>query len=681
MRQVIWGIVATLWLTGLDAAAQEASTTPLRFYVSVIGNDAWSGRLAEPSSDGADGPFATLTRARDAVRALRSAGELPAGGVTVVVRGGAYSLTAPLELGPDDSGSTSSPITYMAAPGEEVRISGGRQVTNFGPVNEAPVLERLDAAARGAVIQADLTALGITDFGAPDGGGIEVFFQDKPMTLARWPNEGFVKIADIVVKDGHQIHGIEGSMTPKFVYEGDRPSRWVGEKDPWLHGYWFWDWSDQRQRIAFIDVAASTITLADPPHNYGYRKGQWYYAMNMLSELDAPGEWYVDRQLGLLFFWPPAPIESGSVTVSVIPNLVTLNGASFVTLSGFIFEAARGTAIAMVNGTDNRVTECVFRNLGADAVTVAGGERHGVTRCEMYNLGGGGITLSGGDRTTLTPAGHYAEDNHIHDYGRWYRMYRSAIALGGVGSRAAHNLLHDAPHIGILFSGNDHLIEFNELHNVCKESNDAGAMYAGRDWTMRGTVIRHNYLHHINGFEGRGCVGVYLDDMYCGTQIFGNVFYKVTRAAFIGGGRDCTVENNVFVDCNPAVHVDARALNWAAYHGDEWIEEARTKGTVSNIAYNKPPYSDKYPVLVNLMEDEPKAPKGNLIARNISVGGKWDEFEEAAKPYLTLQDNLIDTDPHFVDPEKLDFRLKASSPALTLGFKPIPVEQIGPRPR
>jgi len=90
---------------------------------------------------------------------------------------------------------------------------------------------------------------------------------------------------------------------------------------------------------------------------------------------------------------------------------------------------------------------------------------------------------------------------------------------------------------------------------------------------MRGTVIRHNYLHHIHGFQGRGCMGIYLDDMYCGTAIFGNVFYDVTRAAYIGGGRDNSIENNLFVDCRPSVHVDSRALGWAHQWSDDWIKE------------------------------------------------------------------------------------------------------------
>ena len=232
--------------------------------------------------------------------------------------------------------------------------------------------------------------------------------------------------------------------------------------------------------------------------------------------------------------------------------------------------------------------------------------------------------------------------------------------------------------MAIGFGGNDHVIEFNEIHSVCYESNDAGAIYAGRNWTMRGHVIRYNYLHHINGFEGRGCVGVYLDDMFASAAIAGNVFYKVTRAAFIGGGRDCTIENNIFVDCNPALHVDARALGWAqAITPTNGSRKAQEKGTISGIAYNKPPYSERYPALVNILDDEPKAPKGNVIARNICLGGKWDDIEEIARPYLTMKDNLVDEDPLFVDAAKLDFRLKEDSPAFKLGFKPIPIEKIG----
>jgi len=256
-------------------------------------------------------------------------------------------------------------------------------------------------------------------------------------------------------------------------------------------------------------------------------------------------------------------------------------------------------------------------------------------------------------------------------------MYSAGISLSGVGNRATHNLIDNAPHQAISFGGNDHLMEFNEIHSVCHESNDAGAIYSGRDWTMRGTIIRHNYLHDITGFEGRGCVGVYLDDMFCGTEIVGNVFCRVSSAAFIGGGRDCTIENNIFVDCEPAVHVDARAMGWAKYHADEWVKEGNEKGTLSGIRFRELPYSERYPKLVNILADDPWAPKGNVIARNICVGGRWDDIEAKARPLLVFRDNLLDQDPGFVDAATGNFQLKADSPAFKLGFKRLPIEQIG----
>ncbi|UCE48801.1 MAG: right-handed parallel beta-helix repeat-containing protein, partial [Phycisphaerales bacterium] len=534
------------------------------------------------------------------------------------------------------------------------------------------ILKRLVPDARSKVIQADLKAAGLTDFGQAKSGGLELFFNDKPMTLARWPNEGFVKIVGLVEPGTVNVRGTKGSRTGRFMYEGDRPKRWTEENDLWVHGYWFWDWSDERQKVESIDTEKHIISIVPPYHHYGYRVGQWFYGVNLLAELDMPGEWYLDRETGILYFWPPAPVETGRAVVSAMDTLVDLSGVSHVAIEGVIFEACRGTAVVMNNCTQSKIAGCVLRNLGDSAVRIGGGTNNAVMACDIYGTGSGGISLRGGERSSLTPGGHVAENNHIHHFGRWKRMYTPAIALSGVGNRAAHNLIHDSPHMAIGFSGNDHVIEFNEIHNVCLESNDAGAMYAGRDWTMRGTVIRHNYLRDITGFGARGCVGVYLDDMFCGTRIFGNVFYRVSRAAFIGGGRDCTVENNIFVDCKPALHIDARAMNWAGYHVDTTMTQ-RLKA----MPYTSEPWRKRYPKLVNILQDEPAAPKGNLVARNISYGGRWDGVRNEARSYVTFKDNLVDQGLLFKGTPPETFELREDSLAYKIGFKPIPFEKIG----
>ncbi len=660
---ILWSAIVLL------ATCSTARSEAITLHVALNGNDRWSGRLAAPANG--DGPFFTFQRARDEIRKLKKQGGLPPGGVVVEVHGGDYFFSSPLVLTAEDSGAKGSPIVYESRRGETVRLVGGVEVKDFRPVTDPAVLKRLDASARGQVLQADLKAAGMKDLGQAVGANRpEVYFQDQPMTLARWPNEGFVHIVKLVGGEPEKIQGIAGDKIGRFIYDGDRPSRWTDEKDVWLHGYWFWDWSDQRQQVASIDTAKHMISLKPPYHAYGYRKGQWYYALNLLCELDTPGEWYLDRPSGILYFWPPAPLDHGKVLVSAAPSLLTMNAVSQVAICRLGFAACRGTAIVARQVDDVRIAGCDLRNLGGSAVSLSG-KNSRVEGCEITNTDEGGISLSGGDRKTLTPANLAADNNHIHHYSRWNRMYHPAIALNGVGCRATHNLIHHAPHEAITFGGNDHLLEFNEIHHVCQESNDAGAIYAGRNWTMRGNVIRHNYLHDISGFRQRGCVGVYLDDQFSSAEIVGNLFCRVTSAAFIGGGRDCTIANNIFVDCKPALHIDARGLNWCA------PELPRMKQSLEAMPYRGPLWAARYPKLVSILDDQPMAPKGDLIARNIFVGGRWDNIESQAKPFLKLQDNLIGQDPHFVDRQAGNFQLKADSPAYRIGFQRIPLEKIG----
>lgn len=656
---------------------------------TVVGGPVQFQVRPQGTERGRPGVFSSLPAARDAIRKLKKTAGLPEGGVKVVVRGGTYSLDAPLELTEQDSGTANAPVVYQVYRGETARILGGKLVTNWQPVTDPDVLRRLDKSARANVVQADLKALGVADYGSPGGGGVEVFFNRRPMTLARWPNKGFVRIPKVYGKTPRNVRGTKGCVEGIFGYEGDRPKRWVDEKDPWVHGYWFWDWSDQRHPLKSIDTKKHRLEVKPPYHHYGYRAGQWFYAYNLLAEIDQPGEWYVDRDAGILYFWPPTTKHrsslgaagSGETLVSVLPTLVTMKNVSHVTLRGFLLEGCRGTAVSISGGAENRIVGCTIRNIGGAGVRVSGGNHHGVVGCDLYQLGAGGISLSGGNRKTLTPARHFAENNHVHHYARIKRVYQPGITLSGVGNRASHNLIDNAPHMGMGFGGNDHVIEYNEIHSVCYESNDAGAIYTGRDWTQRGTVIRFNYLHHINGFRGRGCVGVYLDDMFCGTTIFGNLFYEVTRAAFIGGGRDNIVDNNLFVDCRPALHIDNRAQGWA-----KGSVHTTMKTRLEAMPYLSPLWRLRYPKLVNILNDDPAAPRGNLIRHNVSFGGRWDEVTPGARKYVTFEDNLTDEDPHFVSPDRfgrgktpkaVDFALKPDSPAWAIGFHKLPLKQIG----
>ncbi len=672
-RFVVGVVVACGSMFGL-AASPDAGAEPKTFYVATNGNNNWSGMLSEPNAEKTDGPFATLEHARDEIRKLKKENGLPAGGVVVELRGGIYELTETLELLAEDSGTVEAPIVYQARPGEEVRLVGGKVVTDWKPVIDPKVLKRLDKSAHGKVLQADLKSLGITDYGQVDNGGIELFFQDKPMTMARGPNEGFIKIADLVGGSPNDLGGVVGDKIGKFVYKGNLPKRWVDEPDAWVHGFWFWDWAEQRHKIESIDSEKRILAVVPPYHAFGYRKEQWFYGFNILAELDKPGEWYLDRQTGVLYFWPPKPIESGRPMVSTAKTHVTMQNVSYVTLRGLTIEVARGTAVVMRYGDQNTIANCTLRNVGSWAIFIESGTAHSVVGCDIYHTGDGGVSMYAGDRETLKPAGHCIDNNHIHHYSRWNRIQRPAIVLFGVGNRASHNRIHDAPHEAISFGGNENCIELNEIYNVCYEVNDGGAIYSGRDWTQRGNIIRHNFIHHLYGFEKRGCQGIYLDDMFSGTTISGNVFYDVTNAAFIGGGRDNVVVNNIFVDCKPAVHVDSRGLGWAAFCANGEMKEA-----LAAMPYQTSPWRERYPELIAILDDQPAAPKGNQILRNVCVGGTWSDVDAGAEPFVKFQDNLVGENPGFVNRAAMNFQLRPNSPVYKKipSFQNIPFDQIG----
>lgn len=662
-RLLVSGIAFQLILIGGQAAGSTV-------YVAPNGDDSASGGTRQES-------FESFARVVDEIAELRAA--VPEGAVRVLAAPGTYVLKTPLTLGEAHGGTMDAQVSIEGEKG--ARLLGGRTVSGFEKVGDEATLARLDASARGEVYRVNLKALGITDYGAASGAGLELFFDGKPMQIARWPNEGFVKIVDVLEGEPVKVHGREGIKEGRWTYEGERPARWLDESDGWLYGYWFWDWSAQHQRIKSIDPDAKSIEVEEPYHGYGFRKGQWYYALNLLSEIDMPGEWYLDRETGDLFFWPPSPIEESETFVSLLKNAVVLDDMSHTTVRGFVIEGVRETAVRVTGGTGNLIADCIIRNSGGDAMSISDGEGHGVRGCEIYAVGGGGISIGGGARESLRPAGHFAENNRIHDYARWYRMYHPGISLRGVGHRVAHNAIYDAPHMAIQFGGNDHVIEYNEIYNVCYESNDAGAIYAGRDWTERGTVIRYNFMHHVTGFEDRGCVGVYLDDMFSGTRIYGNLFYKVYRAAFIGGGRDNVYENNLFVDCPKALHIDNRAQNWADYHVDTTMTER-----LNAMPFLDAPWRDRYPELLTILEDEPAAPKGNRIVRNVFVGEDWDDVSDGARGYVSFEGNVFSGEPGFAHPERIrdggelratDFALREDAAALGSGFVALPLERMG----
>lgn len=606
---------APLFLLSFSLVAAE-------FYVSPRGSDHNRGTRAKP--------FATLARARDAVRAAN-----PTAGATVWLASGDYRVTAPIQFTAADSGSPAHPVVYRAMPGATPRLTGGVAVRGF-------------RRSKAHILVADLSAQGVTGYGSFGRRGqslpavaatLELFFRDRPMPLARWPNRGWAHIASTT----------EAKTKEQFAFDTDRPARWLKAPDALLHGYWAYDWADSYERIASIDPATRTIRTGLPHSSFGYKAGQRWRALNLLEELDEPGEWYLDRATGQLYFWPPAPIRRGDAVVSVLDApLLELNNASYIQFRGLALEHTRSDAVTITGGDGVLLSHCHLRNLGTRAVVIQGGANHGVEDSEVAFTGDGAIVLSGGDRRTLTPGHHFARRNHIHHFGRWTRTYTGAVLLEGVGNRISGNTIHHSPHLAILLQGNDHRIEHNDIHTVAMETHDVGAFYLGRDWTQRGNHVDSNYFHNI----GQGNVNaIYLDDFTSGTLITGNVVERSHRGVLIGGGHDNIVRANRFVACDMAIQFDARGRTWAR----SWFD-GRDNTLFDNLKampVKQEPWRSRYPELLTVTEGNPAIPKGNRLEANFAhATPQWISYlEETAPADITQIDNHLSAEPTAIQPE------------------------------
>lgn len=713
---------------------------PVTLYISPAGNDKWSGKIESPNDEGTDGPFATFGRARDAVRSFKTENRNIS--VLIRVKHGAYPFAETLQFDSLDSGSEKSPVVWQSFSDSEVVIFGGKKLSDFEKVSDPKIIDRLPAATRNHVVQVDLKAIGISDYGhitQRGGPGLELFFNGKRMTIARFPNEGWLKIADVPQFGKKLYHkGLErekrfdgvpvGRHYGRIKFAADKPLNWSSENEIFVHGYWTWDWSDSYQKVEKIDFRRNEITLAEPHHNYGYTKNQRFYFLNVLEELDSPGEWYLDRQNGVLYFWPPASPENADAFVSVLDSpLIALTNCSNIRFENFSFKYSRGSGVVINGGSDNLIAGCDFSFLGDNAVVINGGRNNGITSSDIHDVAMSGIILGGGDRKTLTPGYNFAANNHIHHYSNWVRTWQLAINLSGVGNYVANNVIHDAPHEGMYVHGNEHVLEFNEIFNVCNETGDAGAIHTGRNYTWRGNEYRYNYFHHLKGPGLHGVTAIYLDDFTSDYKIYGNICYKSGRGTLIGGGRDNLIQNNVYIDCHPSILLDARGLSWASYYFDGTYPVLFDSMKAMNAT--APPYSEKYPELLTVADDQPAVPKNNRILNNISYGGRflelydffaydfsvvtlknnviadsiickrikekpegWEPYylnldnESGYNYYTTVEEDIQDIfkdnfvlkeNPGFLDVEKEDFRLKKNSPAFEAGFKEIPVEKIG----
>ena len=643
------------------------------FHLAPGGNDANDGS--------ADKPFATLERARQAVRDARKDGKLPDGGVTVWIADGNYSVTAPFTLGKNDGGdSVACPVVYRAAPGARPRFTGGLVVRDFKPVADPAVLARTPEEARSHIWSADLRAQGGADLPPLKLGGFgsgrsfithptpELFRDGQAQHLARWPNQGDLAIQEIRGATPNQIHGLKGCKEGLFTVDTDRLARWTAEPDAWLYGYWFWDWADSYEKIAAVDPAARLITLEPPFHTYGYRPKQPFHAINLLAELDAPGEWYLDRAAGRVYVFSQNDPNAGRVELSLLRGwFVDMKDVRHLRWAGVEWDLGAADGVRIEGGEDIALAGCAVRRCAGNAVQVNGGKGHLLLSCDIASMGRGGVLVSGGDRARLTPAGHAVVNCHIHDLSRIDHTYTPAVLVSGVGIRVAHNRIHDILSSAIRLGGNDHLVEYNDVFRVVTESDDQGGVDMWGDPTFQGNVFRFNSWRDIGSKAAAGeapklgRAGIRFDDAISGQIVYGNLFERAADgkvgfgAVQIHGGKDNLIDNNLFVDCSSA-------LSLSAWQPDRWTKFVAEKMKLAG--FDRELHLRRYPALGEAGERI----NVNVFTRNVLV--RCGETLRRDKGQTVLTANHADAAS---TAKVADLCARPPQP----GFRPIPFAEIG----
>ncbi len=688
------------------------------FYVSTNGSDENNGTV--------NAPFLTIEKGVEAVRNMDKSGK---DGITVCIEGGEYRVSS-LSFTKADSGTKECPVTYKAYKGEVI-LTGGATLScdDFKTVKEYPeIAERLTAEAQNNVVVIDLTkapySLTENDWGklyaigsyhtagSYDGdysGELycELFVNDKRQTLARYPDNEYLYTEEVVktglgkesdgatteVKDWDKIRNPESDVYKVNSKLAERISGWKNQDEIWMFGYWKYDWADASSPIG--DFNAETGELSPKFVSlYGTKTDAPYYFYNVLEELSCEGEWYLDRETGLLCLWKPENIEAAQIDLSLSLKPVIDSKADYITFDGLTVKGTRSDAI-VIEGDNNTVQNCLIKNIAGNALLITGTNNLAYNN-EITHTGKGGIILDGGDTETLTPGNSKADNNYIHDWSEIYQTYQPAVTLLGVGNVCSHNEMVNSPHEAITYKGNNHIIEYNNIHNVCLLSDDAGAIYSGRSWVWYGNIIRYNCIYNVGSGEHKPD-GIYLDDALSGQQIYGNLLINIPRNSIhIGGGRDNTVTNNIILNSGEnAIYFDDRARDGALNNG--WFTHAYIgSGDMWDALYNSPWQSEiwqaAFPEYKTLTDDVEMADSPEYIPNPVSnvscniILNKTEEIGsicDSAYQFGNISDNGIyfigDADDIFVDADSGNYEIIDTNEMRKIipTFSPIPYEKIG----
>jgi hypothetical protein len=596
-------------------AGSSGSGESAKAFRILVDERAQSNRNVASGSD-TIGPVKSIAEAIALAREMRRSTPEPLD-ITIDIATGTYRLESPVVLGAEDSGTVEHPLVIRGQKDGSTRIVGSQSLKRVKADPSNVFFARMNPAARSHVEVYELPEalrstlnIELARFHPVLASPVpfEIFDESGALWPARWPNSGWART--VTATDGE---------TPTFSLGTDRAAQWVGEPDMWAAGYFKEEWSFETQRIGAVDSASNQLSLVKSLP-YGLQAGSRVYVYHAASELDEEGEWYRDRGSNSVFIWRRSPSMGTVPEVSVTETGFVANGASNIRIESVTIERFRANGIRVLGGSNIVVTEARVGWTGALGASFKDSFNSGIRNSLIADTGEGGVQLFGGNRATLTPAGMFVESCQIIRFSRLGQTYRPAVELRGVGNIVKGSFIAGSPHVAIMFLGNDHRIEGNEITDVVTDTSDSGAIYTGRDFSARGTVLRRNFLHDIRAARGFEIKGIYFDDFASGIKVEENLFLRVDQPVFIGGGRDNEIVGNVFLASEPALHIDGRGLTWAKKSFENPNNTLRAR--LAEVPfYSSSTWRTRYPNLVNLLQDDPAVPKRNVSRDNLIIGG------------------------------------------------------------
>jgi hypothetical protein len=665
-------------LVGTTHAQQDA--TAAEFYVATDGDDGWSGTLASPKADGSDGPFATIQRARDAVRKAKAAKPAP---YTILVRGGVYRLREPIVFTPEDSGTVKGVITYAAYPGERPVLSGGRAIGGW-------------TKGEGKIWRAQ-----IPEVKAGEWYFHQLFVNGQRRTRARTPNEGYLRTAGPRPEIKNPRAERENPAAKiGFLF---KPGDFALPEDPDdVNFFVYHSWTASLHWVSSLGGHEQLGLVGfTAPSNWPigwWEREQRYYVENYRAALDAPGEWYLDRKTGVLHYWP-LPGEDLSAVVVEAPVLrklvrfagdyekqqfvehIRLRGLSFQHADWFVKDKgpADGQAAAWLEAAVFAqgaryctIEACEVAHVGEYGFYFERGCQHNlIQKCHVHDLGAGGVRLG----HMSSPRDHHEASERnvvdnciIHDGGCVFRAGVGVWIGRSSYNKISHNVIRDFDYTGISVgwswgyaptTAHDNVIEYNHVANIGRGVlSDMGGIYTLG--VSPGTVIRSNIFHGIESYAYGGW-GLYTDEGSSGIVMENNIVYDTKTGGFHQHyGRDNVVRNNIL-----------------AFSKEGQLQRTRQEPHKSFTFERNIVYFDNGQLFSGNWGDGQFEMDHNVYWNAGGSDVTFTGMSLAEWQATGFDQHSLIADPLFIDAANRDFRLKPDSPALELGFQPIDRSEIG----